>query len=141
MLGGRKHFSNRVVFQFFGGFRFALHSKEYHLLLPHLLDLLSGEDTSDATLNIFSSSSFLLLRRGVIDFSFLDFLFVFQRKFVLSKLLLNLVVTESTLASTLVLLDKSDSAYNLHIESEGIVNDFFNRVRALVHSWFRLVLI
>jgi hypothetical protein len=66
---------------------------------------------------------------------------VFERKFVLFKLLLNLIVTKSTLASTLVLLDQSDCANDFHVQRERVMNDFFHGIGARVNSWFGLELI
>ncbi len=49
-------------------------------------------------------------------------------KLVLLELNLDLIVAESALASTLVLLDEPDGADNLHVQCERIVNDFFDRL-------------
>ena len=142
MLSSGNHLRNRVVFKFFSGFWFSLHAKEYHLILAHLLDLLSGKDTPNAALDVFSSRCLFFLWSSIVDLTFFYFLFMLKGKLVLLELNLYLIVTESALASALVLLDEPNRADNLHVQCERVVNDFFDGLGPEVSArWSALMLV
>lgn len=124
---------DRVILLFVLGLGLALHAKEDHLLLPHLLDGLTGEDSTDLVLDDLSGLFLGLLAVRRVQLAVVHSLANIVVLDLTSDLLESVQVTATTLTTSLVLLDQTDSRRDLQIESEGVISDLLNRLGSLVH--------
>ena len=129
--GGSLHNFNGTVLELLLCLGFALHAQEDHLFLTHILDCLASKDSSDASLSELSGSVLLLLlskfnlfRHCVLTGGLLFINLV--------DLLCDLVVTQTTLATTLVLLDETNGRDDFHIQGERVVDNFVLGLSRLV---------
>jgi hypothetical protein len=106
--GGSFSVLNGTILQLLFGLRLALHTQEDHLILAHDFDLLAGENSAEATLTELGSGVlFLLLSEfDLLALSALTCSLLFVD---LGDLIGDLVVTETTLTTTLVLLNQTNS--------------------------------
>jgi hypothetical protein len=114
---------NRSILELFIGFRLSLHSQEDHFLLAHLFDGLTSKNGANSSLSEFSGGILFfllgkvnLLALGVLTGS----LFLVD----LGDLLCDLVITETTLATTLVFLNQADGRDDFHVQGERVVHNF-----------------
>jgi len=132
VLTGLHHQFDWAVRPFLGCFGSALHTKEDHLFLAHLLDLLTSEDTSNAALDELSCNLFLLLVSSFGHLTFTDLTLGLVRDNLGKVLLEDLLDTETALATTLVLLDPADGRNDFHVKGEGVMDDFLHWYGTLV---------
>ena len=118
---------------------FPLHSKEDHLFLSHLLNLFSGQDSTNVALNQLCRFIFSLLCTGLDHVSIVHFLSCVNIRQLFVDFVHEVQVTVTTLTTTLIFLDKSDGMDVWNIESIWIKNNFIYRV-LVVKCLFELLI-
>lgn len=133
-----------VILFLFLCLRLALHAKENHLLLTHLLDGFAGKDSTNEALNDFRCLFFVFLFGRSEHFTVMHALANIISLIDASNLLKGIHVTATTLATSLILLNQADGRSDFQIEGERIIGNFLNwlsRLEAFLQSFVDLGLL
>ena len=137
-------FLDRIILLLLFGLWLALHAKEDHFLLTHLLDCFAGKDSSNEALDDFSGLLFVFLFGRSEHFTVVHALANIIGLVDASDLLQGVHVTATTLTTSLILLNQADGRGNFQIQGEWIVGyflDWLSRLEALLQSLVNLGLL
>ena len=104
------------------------HSKEDHLLLPHVLNLFAGKNTPDAVLDDLCRLVSRLFLRRLGSLAPIHPALLVHLLHGSVDLLKRIQVPVSALATSLVFLDETDRQFEFDFQREGVVHDFLHWV-------------